>query len=67
MSLADKVHNAQAIAEDRRVAGEDVWARFTGGQEGTLWYYGALSDFFVEALPGGLSDQLRRHVRAMAE
>jgi (p)ppGpp synthase/HD superfamily hydrolase len=67
VSLADKVHNAQAIAEDRRVAGENVWTRFTGEREGTLWYYGALSDFFNETLPGGLSDQLRRHVQAMTE
>jgi len=65
--LADKVHNAQAIAEDRRVAGEDLWNRFNGGKAGTLWYYGALSEFFNATLPGGLSDQLRRHVQAMTE
>jgi (p)ppGpp synthase/HD superfamily hydrolase len=46
VSLADKVHNAQAIAEDRRALGEEIWNRFTGGREGTIWYYGALSDFF---------------------
>lgn len=67
VSLADKVHNAQAIAEDRRVGGEAVWDRFTGGRDGALWYYGALSDFFAQALPGSLSDQLRRHFQEMAE
>ncbi|WP_291207170.1 HD domain-containing protein [Hyphomonas sp.] len=67
VSLADKVHNAQAIADDRRADGEDVWNRFTGGREGSLWYYRALSDFFSSAMPGVLSNQLRRHVQSMTE
>lgn len=67
VSLADKVHNAQTIAEDRRWGGEDIWNRFAGGREGSLWYYRELSDIFTDLMPGPLSDQLRRHVRAMAQ
>ena len=43
---ADKLHNARSILSDYRNCGEKVWNRFTGGREGTLWYYRAL----VEAL-----------------
>ena len=34
VSLADKVHNARAIAADYRWIGEDIWARFRGGRDG---------------------------------
>ncbi|MEO8026747.1 MAG: HD domain-containing protein [Bryobacteraceae bacterium] len=35
----DKLHNARSIVGDYRQVGEDLWDRFTGGREGTLWYY----------------------------
>ncbi|HEY5047198.1 MAG TPA: HD domain-containing protein [Rhizomicrobium sp.] len=38
VSGCDKLHNARAILADLR-AGDDVFARFKGGEEGTLWYY----------------------------
>lgn len=46
VSLADKVHNAQAILRDHQLMGDAVWQRFSGRKEGTLWYYRALSDAF---------------------
>jgi GTP pyrophosphokinase len=46
VSLADKIHNADSIVRDLRNEGESVWSRFTGGREGTLWYYRALVDEF---------------------
>jgi GTP pyrophosphokinase len=46
VSLADKIHNASSIVRDLRNEGESVWSRFTGGREGTLWYYRALVDEF---------------------
>ncbi len=46
VSLADKLHNAQSILHDYRIEGEHVWKRFTGGKEGTLWYYRALANAF---------------------
>lgn len=42
VSAADKLHNARAILADHRAVGEDVWARFNGGKDGTLWYYRSL-------------------------
>jgi (p)ppGpp synthase/HD superfamily hydrolase len=49
VSACDKLHNARAIATDL-ASGEDVFARFTGGRDGTLWYYRSLAEVFVERL-----------------
>jgi len=62
VSLADKVDNAEAIARDHDEIGDAVWERFSGGKEGTIWYYRALSEIFDAALPGALSRQLARAV-----
>ena len=48
VSLADKAHNARAILSDYLVLGEELWSRFSGGKEGTLWYYAALVEAFRE-------------------
>jgi hypothetical protein len=62
--LADKAHNAKSIVGDRRVIGEAIWNRFTGGRDGTRWYYRALAEFFATAMPGALADQLRLNAEA---
>ena len=41
--LADKIHNARTILRDYRELGDEVWRRFQGGKEGTLWYYRTLA------------------------
>ena len=48
VSSCDKLHNARSILADYREHGEETWARFRGGKEGTLWYYRALVDAFRE-------------------
>jgi hypothetical protein len=62
VSLADKTHNAEAILFDFQSLGDDLWARFNGGMEGTRWYYNALVDVFSTEMPGPLSARLRRAV-----
>jgi (p)ppGpp synthase/HD superfamily hydrolase len=62
VSLADKLDNAEAILRDYRTVGDDLWSRFTGGRQGTIWYYRSLSDIFARALPCALSDELRQTV-----
>jgi (p)ppGpp synthase/HD superfamily hydrolase len=47
VSAADKLNNVRSILSDYREVGEDVWARFNGGREGTLWYYRALVAEFL--------------------
>lgn len=65
VSLADKTHNASAIVADLRAHGGEIWSRFTGGRDGSLWYYRALTDAFLERTPGPLLDEFARHVREM--
>ncbi len=49
VSACDKLHNAQAILRDYQAIGDELWQRFRGGKEGTLWYYRALADAFKAA------------------
>ena len=58
VSAADKLHNARAIIADLRTHGAAVFERFRAGQEGTLWYYGALAGVLAQRLPGPLSRDL---------
>ncbi|MEM8853554.1 MAG: HD domain-containing protein [Pseudomonadota bacterium] len=58
VSMADKLHNAGTIVADHRTIGDEIWERFTGRREGTLWYYRALAEAFHARAPGPLSDRL---------
>lgn len=58
VSLADKIDNAEAILNDYRNIGDELWRRFTGGRDGTIWYYRKLSETFDVVLPGALARQL---------
>ena len=51
VSACDKLHNARAILADLR-AGHDVFSRFSGGRDNTLWYYRELVDRFRDRLGG---------------
>jgi (p)ppGpp synthase/HD superfamily hydrolase len=62
VSLADKTHNAEAILFDYRVLGDQLWPRFNGGADGTRWYYNALAEVFLKAMPGRLTDRFGRAV-----
>jgi len=46
VSMADKLYNARSIIEDFREKREELWSRFNGGKEGTLWYYQELLKAF---------------------
>lgn len=62
VSASDKLHNARSILADYRAIGEPLWGRFTGGKEGTLWYYRALVDAFARHGRTRLVDELDRVV-----
>ncbi|SEE39494.1 hypothetical protein SAMN05444161_5629 [Rhizobiales bacterium GAS191] len=62
VSLADKAHNAEAILGDYRVLGDELWTRFNGGRDGTIWYYDSLSSIFCRVLPCPLASDLSRAV-----
>jgi (p)ppGpp synthase/HD superfamily hydrolase len=65
VSLADKVHNADAVVRDYQLLGEALWNRFNGGRDGTIWNYRSLSAAFSKALPCPLSDRLFQLVRQL--
>lgn len=67
VSCADKLHNARAIVADLRVIGDALWSRFTGGKEGTLWYYESLSQAFAKTEVGPLAGELQRTVAEMRQ
>jgi len=60
VSLADKVDNAEAILSDYQQIGDQLWDRFTGKRQGTIWYYRELSEIFQRLLPCPLADNLSR-------
>ena len=66
ISVSDKLHNARSIRRDLERVGPELWKRFTGTREQTLWYYREV----VVALGTGWShpllDELRREVDGLA-
>lgn len=67
ISAADKLHNARDILADYRQHGEEVWKRFRGGCEGTLWYYRSLADAFHAAGGNRLVEELDRVVTELEQ
>ena len=67
VSAADKLHNARSVNADLRRHGATTWDRFTGGREGSLWYYRALVDAFRAnpAHDAALVDEVERAVSEM--
>jgi (p)ppGpp synthase/HD superfamily hydrolase len=39
VATADKLANARTVLEDYREVGEELWSRFNGSRDETLWYY----------------------------
>jgi (p)ppGpp synthase/HD superfamily hydrolase len=65
VSGCDKLHNARAIVGDleRPEVGQGVFARFTGGRDGTLTYCRLLADLFTQrgaAMAGALEREVER-------
>ncbi len=58
VSASDKLHNARVILADLRVLGEDLWGRFKGGKDGTLWYYRELVGVFRAAGTNAIVEEL---------
>jgi (p)ppGpp synthase/HD superfamily hydrolase len=65
VSAADKLHNARSILADLRSLGDELWDRFTGGKEGTLWYYRALVEAYAAAGANPVVEELDRVVREL--
>ena len=66
VSAADKLNNVRSILSDYREVEESIWDRFSGGREGTLWYYRALLEEFLRGQPSRLARELELAVRELA-
>jgi GTP pyrophosphokinase len=64
VSAADKLHNARSLLTDHHEFGSTLWTRFSGGKEGTLWYYRTLVGRYAKA-PPALVRELDRVVTAL--
>jgi len=65
VSTADKVHNLRHILTDYREGGEQIWNRFNGGRDGTVWYYRALHKEFRRRGRNRLINDLGRLVKEL--
>jgi (p)ppGpp synthase/HD superfamily hydrolase len=65
VSAADKLHNTRSILADLCSSGDELWQRFNGGKEGTLWYYRALVEAFETAGSNPVVEELGRVVAEM--
>jgi GTP pyrophosphokinase len=62
VSACDKLDNVRAILAGHRVQGENLWAKFRGGREGTLWYYTQVVKILRAAGDSPLVEELSRAV-----
>ena len=65
MSAADKLHNVRSIARDYREHGEEIWNRFQGKRDGTLWYYEIVADTLLRRYRTQLTRDLQDEVDAL--
>jgi (p)ppGpp synthase/HD superfamily hydrolase len=65
---ADKLHNVRSILADYRQYGEELWPRFTGKKDGTLWYYATMTRLLMNCLRPdetnlrNMTEELQRNV-----
>ena len=58
VSASDKLHTVRTVIADYRTDGESIWKRFSGGRDGTLWYYRALNAEFQRRKPNRITREL---------
>ena len=59
---ADKLHNARSLLAEWRQRGDTIWANFSNGKEGTLWFYRSLVQVYRETGSDFLTEELDRVV-----
>jgi len=67
VAAADKLHNARSIVAELTRYGPEVFNRFNGGREGTLWYYRAVTECLRERGAGPIVAELAVVVERMHE
>jgi (p)ppGpp synthase/HD superfamily hydrolase len=62
VSVADKLHNARSLLADYQQVGDQVWQRFRGGKDGTLWFYQSLIQVYRTVSNSPMVDELAKIV-----
>jgi (p)ppGpp synthase/HD superfamily hydrolase len=66
VSCCDKLHNCRTIVSELYESGDEVWKKFTGERDGTLWYYSALlAEYQRLNVRPALVNELARAVQTM--
>jgi len=65
VSAADKLHNVRSIMRDYRQHGAEIWERFQGRRDGTLWYYETVADTLLRRYRTQLTRDLQDDVDAL--
>lgn len=64
VATADKLYNCRSIVKDYRLQGEACWERFSGGKEGSLWYYREIAGILEGAADTPLAKALCQELSA---
>lgn len=67
VTAADKFDNITSVLVDHDVVGADIWDRFKGGCEGTVWYYHKMSTALSARLDSQLTQRLAEAVVRLGE
>jgi (p)ppGpp synthase/HD superfamily hydrolase len=62
---ADRLHNVRSLVREYRRRGEELWKKFHGGRDGTLWYCRALAEVLRQPEPTPIVDELDRAVEEL--
>lgn len=62
VSAADKLHNVRSIVRDFHMHGDEIWGRFQGQRDGTLWYYETVAHALVRRFHSPLTRDLQTAV-----
>ncbi len=65
VAIADKIHNVRSTTSEFRRVGHDVWTRFHGRRDGTLWYYREVLTAFRRTANEPLLQELSRAINEL--
>ncbi len=58
VSAADKLDNIRDINREYDEVGEELWSKFTGTKEQTIWYYRSLAEIYVKHGPKNIGKEI---------
>jgi (p)ppGpp synthase/HD superfamily hydrolase len=67
VTACDKLHNARSVLQDFDRLGESLWERFSGGREGTLWYYRSVADALARVFDSPVVAELENTVAELED